>query len=74
MENLSPPLTKKKSGDRRLFLKTLKIKENANLYKGNFNRFEKKDIIKRIKTKRVHVFREVEVSPWEQDTTRPLFL
>lgn len=63
----------KKSHDPRLFLKSLKIKDNLNLYKGNFNKFTKKEIVHRIKTKRFNITNDIDVSPWEQDTTRPFF-
>lgn len=53
--------------DARYFLKQLKIKNNHNLYRGNFTKFKKRDITHRYKTKiTAHTF-DYDLSPWEQD-------
>ena len=48
-----------KSKDSRLFLKSIKLKNNFNLFKGNFSKFAKKDIIHPIKTKRFNINTEI---------------
>lgn len=54
-------------GEQRLFLKTLKIKSNLNLYKGNFSKFTKKQIMVRTRVKRPT---NEDVSPWDSDSHR----
>lgn len=44
-----------KSKDSRQFLKSLKLQNSLALFKGNFSKFTKKDIIHCIKTKRVNL-------------------
>ena len=48
-----------KSKDSRQFLKSIKLKNNFNLFKGNFSKFAKKDIIHSIKTKRFNINTEI---------------
>jgi hypothetical protein len=53
--------------DPRVFLKNLKIKTNINLYKGNFSKFTKKDVGRRLKVKKCQLTVDSDVSPWEID-------
>ncbi len=54
-EHMVTVMPNSKSKDSRQFLKSLKLKNSLNLFKGNFNKFTKKDIIHRMKTKRFNL-------------------